>query len=186
MNNTNCTVKRICMVGIFSAMYAVFSAMVKVPLIGHTYLDTGYIVLTVAAILMPPLDTAIVGVMGCGVVDILSNPYGFSFTHALFNFIVGVSVSVMLYGKLRKKENMFSVKHIVAFVVAVAATCFVGIFIKSALECYIYGIAPLVKLPKAVLAFLLDTATISLSYPVAVSVRRVIDNSKGWDAYFLF
>lgn len=75
MNNSNPAIQRICMVGIFSALYAVFSALVKVPLIGHTYLDTGYIVLTVAAALMPPLDTALVGVVGCGVVDILTNPY---------------------------------------------------------------------------------------------------------------
>lgn len=96
---------------------------------------------------------------------------GFSFTHALFNFIVSISIGLALYHGFMGMKRKAGPGAFFAFFGIVAAACAVGIFIKSALECYIYGIAPMAKLPKALLAFGLDTATITLSYPLALIVK---------------
>ena len=158
---------RICRIGIAAALYAVFSVTLKFPLIGNTYLDLGYVVLTVSCFLCAPLDCALIGAMGCSVVDLCFSPLGFSPSHLVCNLILGGGCGLLLqsgaYRRLRAERKGLWMAFCL---VGVAGICAAGIGVKAAMECALYSIPWPVKLPKAVTAFALDTVTILLSVPV--------------------
>ena len=103
--------KRICRIGIAAALYAVFSVTLKFPLIGNTYLDLGYLVLTVSCFLCAPLDCALIGAIGCSVVNLCFSPLGFSPSHLVCNLILGGGCALLLQSgacqRLRAKNKAF-------------------------------------------------------------------------------
>lgn len=161
--------KRICRIGIAAALYAVFSVTLKFPLIGNTYLDLGYLVLTVSCFLCAPLDCALIGAIGCSVVNLCFSPLGFSPSHLVCNLILGGGCALLLQSgacqRLRAKNKAL---WLAFCLLGTAAVCALGIGAKSAMECALYSIPWPVKLPKAVTAFVLDVTTILLSLPVGI------------------
>lgn len=173
--NRSVSVRRICRIGIAAALYAVFSVVLKFPLIGNTYLDLGYVVLTVCCFFCPPIDCAQIGAIGCSIVNIGFSPLGFSPSHFVCNLILGGGCALLFramgYVKPQEKTKL-SPLSLACCILGVAAICALGIGVKAWIECTLYSIPWPAKLPKAVTAFILDTITILVSVPLGALVSK--------------
>lgn len=158
------SVKRICYVGVLSALYVIFSVFLKFPLIGNTYIDLGYVALTVACSILAPMEAACTGIIGAACMDILFSPLGFSISHVVCNLIIGVLVS---WSICRYDEKSYP-----KLLAGVWAGVFLGIAAKMLIEMALYSIPFAVKLPKSATAFFLDVIVITLSVPLAKIVKR--------------
>ena len=141
--------KTIAYVGIFTALYVVLGAFCKIPFIGNISLDLGYIAFAFALYNFGYAGI-IVGVIGCSLESILFSAYGFSIGWAIGNLVIG-TICAILFAKNKKKLINY---------IGIGIAVLIGIVVvKTAIECQLYSIPILVKLPKSILAFCLDTIT---------------------------
>lgn len=141
--------KKICYLAVLTAIYVVMSAFLKITFIGNIQFDLGYIAFTVA-LCMFGIEGAVVGVIGCALESILFSAYGFSTSWAVANAIIGVGCGIIF-----NKTEKFWIR-------ALAIVVFVAIGMigaKTLIECYLYSIPLLVKIPKNFVAFVVDTIT---------------------------
>ena len=149
--------KYITATGILTALYVVLSAFVKIPIIGDIKLDLGYIAFAVALYLLGPYGI-FVGVAGCSIESILFATYGFSISWAVANLVIGL-ICYMAFKK--NKKLWFSI-------MVVTIACFVGMaLVKTGIECYLYQIPLLVKIPKSLSAFAVDAAMMIVGVIIA-------------------
>ena len=141
MNNT----KKICYLGVMTALYVVLSAFFKFNLIGNIQIDLGYIVFAIA-LCMFGLAGAVVGVLGCAIESMLFSAYGFSISWFTANLIVG-----LICGRFYKDSQ-----GIVKCVITFAAVLLGVLGAKTLIECVLYSIPLAVKLPKNLVAFAVD------------------------------
>ena len=145
-------IKTISGVAILTALYCVLSAMMKIPFIGAISLDLGYIALAIGCARYGPWG-AFIGAVGCGIESILFSPYGFSIGWFVANAIIGFGC-----GYVFKKTNSFW-KRALAVIVFVA----IGMLgAKTLIECYLYHIPFSVKIVKSLVAFGVDTITMTI------------------------
>ena len=143
------TTNKITGIAIFTALYCIFSALMKIPIIGAISLDLGYIALAVGCVLFGPW-AAFIGAVGCGIESILFSPYGFSISWFCANLIVGLGCGYVF------SKTEVTWKRVAAIAI------FVGIAmlgIKTVIECNLYGIPFEVKILKNGVAFGLDSIT---------------------------
>ena len=144
--------KQITGIALLTALYCILSAMMKIPFIGAISLDLDYIALAVGCAVFGPW-AAFIGAVGCGIESILFSPYGFSISWFVANLIIGFGCG---YVFTKTKETW---KRIIAIIV------FVGIgvlVVKTIIECNLYGIPLAVKIPKNLVAFLIDSGTMMI------------------------
>jgi uncharacterized membrane protein len=147
MNKT----KKICYIAALTALYVVLSAFLKLPVgVGHIQIDLGYIAFAVALCEFG-LSGAIVGVAGCALESMLFTSYGFSISWAVANTIIGIGCGLTF----RKARSFWSRA---AFIVLFTMVGMVGA--KTAIECALYNIPLLAKLPKSVSAFFVDSVAL--------------------------
>ena len=138
--------RKITLTGILTALYVVLSAFVKIPLLGDIKLDLGYIAFAVALYIIGPYGI-FVGVAGCSIESILFASYGFSISWAMANLVIGIICNLM-FAKTKKLKYAIPVTML---------ACLIGlVVVKSGIECYLYSIPLLVKLPKSISAFVAD------------------------------
>ena len=155
------TVKEISGIAIFTSLYCVLSAMIKIPFIGAISLDLGYVALAIGCAAFGPWG-AFIGAVGCGIESILFSPYGFSIGWFVGNFIIGLGC-----GCVFKKTNVIW-KRIVAIIIFVA----LGILItKTLIECALYAIPFEVKIVKSFVAFIIDSITMVIG---VIAAKRVV------------
>lgn len=143
MKNT----KKLCAIAILTAIYVVLSAFLKIPLIGNIMLDLGYLAFAVAMCEFGVWG-AFVGAVGCALESLLFSAYGFSISWLVANLIIGIGCG-LIFCRCEK----FWVRAIA--IVVFSAVGLLGA--KTAIECYLYSIPLLVKLPKNATAFAVDT-----------------------------
>lgn len=144
--------KKIVTLGMLTALYVVFSAFLKFTLFSNIMVDLGYIVYTVA-LCMFGLWGTVVGVVGCALESVLFSAYGFSISWCMANLAIGLICGGVLH------RNKYAWAK--AFVIVVAVG--VGMLaIKTAIECYLYAIPLVVKIPKNAVAFVADAVTMLL------------------------
>lgn len=165
-----CGLKRICIAAILSALYFVFSGTMRIPFIGHISLDLGYIVLTFTAVCFGGVTAMIVGAFGCALESLLLSPLGFSVSWFVMNLIVGLFVGLTTY-RLEKPYRWIGVPVIL---IAVA----VGTVAKTGIECWLYSIPFAVKAPKALTAFVVDSAVMIASLPAAYMTKARLIRKK--------
>lgn len=127
------------------ALYVTLSMALKIPVIGHIGLDLGYIVLAVYCIKFGAVSGAIVGACGCTLVSLIMSGW---FPPGWFvgNLMIG-----LFCGKFYEKEN--KIYNIVLTMFAVL----IGILvIKTVIECYMFSIPFMVKIPKNAIAAVMD------------------------------
>ena len=138
--------------GMLTALYVVLSAFLKFTLFGNIMVDLGYIAFAFALCLYGLWGT-IVGVIGCTLESILFSAYGFSISWCAANLVIGIICGVAYS----------TVKHNWAkYVFTVIAVAIGMLIIKTVIECLLYGIPLVVKLPKNAVAFGVDTVTMIL------------------------
>lgn len=133
------------------ALYVALSMVAKIPLfVGHLAFDLGYIVMAVYAMQIGAVSAAIVGGCGCVAVSMLASGW-FPAGWLLGNIIIGL-ICGSTYDYKRPARN------IIITILAV----FLGILsVKTLIECSLYEIPFLVKLPKNLVAATVDAITMS-------------------------
>ena len=146
MNKT----KRLCYLAVLTALYVVLSAFLKLPLgVGNIQIDLGYLVFAVALCMFGMAGT-LVGVIGCSIESILFSAYGFSVGWAAANLVIGVGCGIVF-----RRYKSFAIR--VLTVVLFTALGMIGV--KTVIECALYSIPLMVKIPKSCVAFLSDSIT---------------------------
>lgn len=142
MNKT----KKLCYLAVLTALYVVLSAFLKINLIGNIQIDLGYIAFAVALCEFGVWG-AVVGVIGCMLESILFSAYGFSISWAVANLIIGIGCGVVFWKTEKIGRRALSI-------VLFAALGLLGA--KTVIECSLYSIPLLVKIPKNAVAFAVD------------------------------
>lgn len=138
--------KKICYLAVLTALYVVLSAFLKVTIIGNIQPDFGYLAFTVA-LCMFGVSGAVVGVLGCSLESLLFSAYGFSLSWAMANLIIGLGCGIVF-----SRSKSFWVR-----IIAIVLFCLIGLLgAKTAIECVMYQIPLVVKLPKNMVAFGMD------------------------------
>ena len=155
MKNT----KKIAMLGIGIATYVVLSCIFKIPILAGTHLQTdlGYVAFGVFLVALGPIAT-IIGVIGCLLESLLFSgwvPIGWMLGQLAIGLICGFAY----------KKNKITWLNIVITIVAV----FIGVGgIKTGIECFLYDIPVLVKLPKNIFAAIADAIPMVGGYLLAI------------------
>ena len=153
----NKRIKQIALLGMGIALYVVLSFTMKIPLISHIQTDLGYVAFGVFLALMGPI-AAIVGILGCLLESLLFSgwvPAGWMLGQAFIGIICGT-----LY-----KKNKNVIVNIIITIIAV----FIGIgIIKTLVECVLFNIPLLVKIPKNLIAATADVVPMIVGYVIAL------------------
>lgn len=143
--------RRIAITSIGIALYVVLSMMAKIPVIAHISLDLGYIVFAMYCYYMGASAAMIVGGAGCVLVSLLTTGW-FPPGWLVGNLIIGLFCGILYQ---RETSATAWVINIIDTIVAVT----IGIFCaKTIIECKLYNIPYVVKLPKNAIACVMDTA----------------------------
>ena len=162
---TNSKTKNIAIYGLGAALYFVLSLTMKIPLIGNIAIDAGYIALMVYCYLFGPWAGIICGAIGCALESILMSAYGFSIGWFAMNIIVA-----FLVGLIAKKN-----KDITQVIAIILLGVFLGVTAKTIIECYLYSIPLMVKLPKSAVAFVVDSTAMIIGYPIARKIENRVE-----------
>ena len=164
----NKTTKTIALVGILTALYVVFALTLKIPMgVGNIALDLGYIVLTVSAFKLG-MKSAIVGGLGALIESVLFSAYGISYGWIVMNIIIGLICGyVFTRYTPNKREYLFYSLIIVAVVL-------IGVSAKTVIECQLYSIPYLVKIPKSLVAWIIDSIVMIIGIFVSKRVVKEI------------
>lgn len=136
-----------------TALYVALSALMKIPFIGNISLDLGYIAFVVALMSFKYAGIA-VGVLGCALESLLFSAYGFSISWAVGNLVVG-----LFFAWFISKSDYNQFRYMFGALVA----CVLGILlVKTGIECRLYNIPTAVKVPKNLVACLVDTITMCI------------------------
>lgn len=157
------TTNKITGIALFTALYCVLSAMMKIPFIGAISLDLGYIALAIGCAVWGPWG-AFIGAIGCGIESILFSPYGFSISWFIANLIVGLGCGYIF------SKTQVSWKRIIAVIVFMAIAM---LGIKTFIECNLYGIPFEVKIVKNAVAFGIDSLTMIIGIFLAPRIEKV-------------
>lgn len=141
----NKNLRKICALGILTALYVVLGFSYKIPLIGHIATDLGYVVFAVALYNFGVAGAA-VGILGCFLESLVLQgwiPYGWIVGQLLIGIVCG-----LVYTKCGAKSLQ---------VLVTIVAMFVGIgLIKTLIECRMFGIPFEVKFMKNLVAFVAD------------------------------
>ena len=146
------TTKKICVLGVLTALYVVLTSFLKFTIFGNIMVDLGYIAFAFALCMFGPWGT-IVGVLGCALESLLFSVYGFSISWVAANLTIGL-ICGFTFPSI--KANW------VKYAVAIVAVAIGMLVVKTAIECPLYGIPLAVKLPKNAVAFGVDAAVMIL------------------------
>lgn len=165
---TTTKTQKICVLAALTALYVVMSAFLKINIIGNITIDLGYLAFAVALCEFGVYGT-IVGVVGCTLESILFSAYGFSPSWLVANLVIGIGCG-LIFGK---------VQNIWARIGFTVLFCAVGLlFFKTVIECSLYNIPFLVKIPKNAVAFGIDTAVMIFGLSLHKMLARIIKPSK--------
>ena len=140
--------KKMCYIAVLTALYVVMSAFLKFYVgVGHIQVDLGYIAFAVALCEFG-VSGAVVGIIGCALESMLFTSYGFSISWVVANAIIGIGCGMLL-----PKIYNFWIRALVIVIFVM-----LGMLIaKTSIECALYQIPLLVKIPKSVAAFIVDS-----------------------------
>lgn len=149
-----------------AALYFVASCFIKIPLLGHATVDCGYIVLTVFCVLSSDvgiMPAVVCGAIGCALESMLMGQLGFSIGWFIMNIIIAIGVAWTC--KVSKNKTLPVMLAIPCFV-------FIGVMAKTGIECTLYSIPIIVKMPKSLLVFVVDSIAMWVGYPIGILVEK--------------
>lgn len=152
--------KRICLTALGIALYCSLSLSMKIPLgVGHIAVDLGYIVLAVYAYYLDGISAAVVGGCSAAIMSLLTG--WFSLEWVLANIAIGF-ICGGFYNRTGSAKSVL--QNICLTVAAVGLGMLV---IKTVVSCWMWNIPVLVKLPKSVTAWVVDSIVMSIGVLLA-------------------
>ena len=89
------------------------------------------------------------------------------FWACVFIYIIGLIV-----GYVANREVVDNKKWILLISIPIAVL--IGVTFKTAIECVLYSIPVAVKIPKALVAFAVDSVVMLIGVPIAYRVKKII------------
>lgn len=165
MNRT----KKMATVAMLTALYFVLSALLKIPVVGNITLDLGYIALAVSAVSLGAVPAMLVGGIGVFLESALMSQRGVSPGWILMNVIVGYSCGLVLHKAADGKRTTFWIKAVAVVVVSML----VGVAVKTVIDCALYDVALLAKIPSSLTAWILDSLVmLVIGIPLSLALKR--------------
>ena len=162
-------VKQIAMIAMMIAVYFVLSAMLKIPIAGHITLDLGYIALMVGVVWFGPVPAMIIGGMGAFLESALMSQRGVSPGWIVMNVIVGGLSGWVLY-RIPAEEKK---RLIISAVIVVPVSVLLGAAAKMFIDCAMYDLPVLLKIPTTVAAWLSDSIVmLVIGLPLSAALKR--------------
>lgn len=161
--------KRIAMIAMMIALYFVLSAMLKIPIAGHITLDLGYIALMVGAVYFGAGPAMIIGGMGAFLESALMSQRGVSPGWIVMNVIVG-GLSGWALHRIGDTERK---KLILSAVIVVPVSVFLGAAAKMFIDCAMYDLPVLLKIPTTLAAWISDSVVmLAFGLPLSAALKR--------------
>ena len=160
--------KQITMIAMLTALYFVLSAMLKIPIAGHITLDLGYIALMVGAVYFGPVPAMMIGGIGAFLESALMSQRGVSIGWIVMNVIIGAAVgwAMQKYADKGKKPL------VIAALISVTVSALFGAAAKMFLDCAIYDLPILLKIPTTAAAWLSDSfVMLAAGLPLSMALR---------------
>lgn len=165
MNKT----KKIASVAMLSALYFVLSAILKIYVVGNITLDLGYIALAVGAVYFGAVPGMLIGGFGAFLESALMSQRGVSPGWILMNLIVGYCCGLILHKAVEGSRKQFWIKAVITVILSML----VGVAVKTAIDCLLYDIALLAKIPSSLTAWILDSAVmLVIGIPLALILKK--------------
>lgn len=154
---------------ILTAAYVVLSILLKIPVAGTITVDLGYISLMVACVCLGSIPAMLVGALGAAIESALMASRGLSLGWILMNAIIG-----LICGKVLSKANTKDKKKFIPKAVfAVILSCFLGVVVKTFIDCALYKIALELKIPTGLVAWGLDSfVMLAIGLPLSMALEK--------------
>ena len=161
--------KKLALTAIFSALYFVLSAVLKIPVGGHMTLDLGYIALMVASVYLGAVPAMMVGAIGAFFESALLSMRGVSPGWILMNAIIGFCCGSVLPKASEGKRRKFL---LLAFL-TVPSSALVGMALKTLIDCALYDLPLAAKIPVAFIGWLADCGVmLLLGLPLSITLKK--------------
>ena len=156
-------VKDMCIVAVLTALGVVLSAFLQVPVYGNIKIDLSYLVIIVICYLYGALIGGFSAMTIAMLESSLFTSLGFSISWATANLFVGLACG-LAFTLTRKSELKPLIKHVINISTIVLSVAIAMLFIKTGIECGLYGIPFEVKIAKNAVAFGLDLTACLIGY----------------------
>lgn len=146
------TAKSICLLGLGIALYVVLGAAVKIPLIGHIQTDLGYIAFG-AYMMIFGFPGIVVGAIGCVLESVIFSGW-FPTGWLLGQIVIGIICALSFrFGRtlLNKRTRIIYCAIVSAIAIVIGI-----LFVKTAVECWMYQIPFAIKFAKNGIACMAD------------------------------
>lgn len=161
--------KKLALIAMLIALYFVLSAMLKIPIAGHITLDLGYIALMVAAVYLGAVPAMAVGGVGAFLESALMSQRGVSLGWIAMNVIAGGLVGWVLY-KIPAQERK---RLVISALIVVPVAMLLGATVKMFLDCAIYDLPILLKIPTTAAAWISDSVVmLAIGLPLSIALKR--------------
>ena len=161
--------KQLALSAMLAAMYFVLSAILKIPVAGHITLDLGYIALTVAAVYLGAVPAALVGAVGAFLSSALMTQRGVSPGWITMNLIAGFACGLVLHKTVDGNRKTF----LLSALAVVPSSMLVGAAAKLFIDCAMYSLPVLLKIPTTAVAWLCDSLVmLAAGLPLCLALKK--------------
>ena len=162
-------VRTVAVIAMMIALYFVLSAMLKIPIAGHITLDLGYIALMVGAVYFGAVPAMIIGGVGAFLESALMSQRGVSPGWIVMNVIAGGLIGWIA----RKYADKGRKKLILASAIVVPIAMLLGAAAKMFIDCAMYDLPLLVKIPTTAVAWISDSVVmLAAGLPLSLALKR--------------
>ena len=161
--------KQTATIAVFTALYFVLAAFLKIPVVGNITLDLGYIALAVGTVYLGAIPGMLIGSIGAFLESALMSQRGISPGWILMNAIVGYFCGLVLHKAIDGDRKGFWVKAVLVVVLSML----VGVIVKTLIDCALYDIALIAKIPSSTTAWILDSLVmLVLGLPLSLALKK--------------
>lgn len=161
--------KQLTTTAVLTALYFILSALIKIPVVGNIKLDLGYIVLPVAAVSLGAVPTMLIGALGVFLESALMSQRGISLGWILMNAIAGYCCGHVMYRAAGGDRKKFWIKTCLV----VTVSMFAGVVVKTLVDCLLYDVALVAKIPSSLAAWILDSLVmLAIGTPLSLALKK--------------
>ncbi len=159
----------ICVLAMGIALYVALSMAIRVPVFENYYICLGYIVMASYAYTFGPVESAIVGSIGCILYCLITSGMRGMPGWTLGNLVIGIGIG-LLYKYWKNTKVMLSTVFLCCGIIL---SVFLGIMmVKSYTEVVLYDQPMIVRMTKNSYAFIADFITLYIGTPIAVLIDK--------------